>query len=354
MWPPDLGHGDRGSPLARCVKVRAVHCRTCALAIVVLGASAACSSEGTAPEAAPSSVPAEGDGGTAPPPIDPSLFDCTSVGRPSDRAPPATIACVRDPKCAGRFVAAHRGAGGELGVLAPEDSLAAYRAAIALGVELVETDPRPTTDGVIVNVHDTSVDRTTDGTGEVSAMTLAAIQALHLRADRYAGDFSCERVPTLEAILATAKGHAIVLVDANKTDRVDLLVAAIQKTDTVDWAIFDTSDTGKIDRALAIEPRLMIQPRVSDAAQIAPLLSKYASHPPVLIEIDQKLFPTGASEIHAAGLRVFTDVFVADLGVRTRGGDAARGDYLRAYEKGADAIQTDLPHEALRALGRSY
>ncbi len=314
------------------------------------GAAAGCGSGDAGPP--PATTAAEDDAGTTPPPIDPALFDCTSIGRAPERAPPTTIACVRDPKCAGRFVAAHRGAGGELGVLAPEDSLAAYRAAIALGVELVETDPRPTADGAIVNVHDTTVDRTTDGTGEVAAMTLAAIRDLHLRADRFAGDFSCERIPTLEDVLATAKGHAIVLVDANKTDRVDLLVAAIQKTDTLEWAVFDTSDTAKIDEALSLEPRLMIQPRVREVAEVGPLLTKYAAHPPVFVEIDQKIFPDGAADIHGAGLRVFTDVFVTDLGVRTRGGDAARGDYLRMLEKGADAIQTDLPHEALRALGR--
>ena len=60
------------------------------------------------------------------------------------------------------------------------------------------------------------------------------------------------------------------------------------------------------------------------------------------------MFPNGVTEIHASGLRTFTDVFVTDLGVRTTG----KGDYLAPFDKGADAIQTDLPHEALKALGR--
>ena len=105
-----------------------------------------------------------------PPPIDPALFDCTSLAKPPlARRAASAPECLRDPKCAGRFVSAHRGAGGDLGRIAPEDTLAAYRAGIALGVDIVETDPRPTADGVIVNVHDTSVDRTTDGTGDVAA-----------------------------------------------------------------------------------------------------------------------------------------------------------------------------------------
>lgn len=70
-------------------------------------------------------------------------------------------------------VSGHRGAGGMLGAIAPEDTLAAYRAGIATGLEFVETDPRPTADGVLVNIHDPEVNRTTDGKGYVESMTLA-------------------------------------------------------------------------------------------------------------------------------------------------------------------------------------
>jgi glycerophosphoryl diester phosphodiesterase len=307
----------------------------------------ACSSSEPAAAPAPATTSEEDAGARPPPPIDPATFDCTSIGKPQ-RAPPSTLACVRDARCKGRFVAGHRGAGGELGILAPEDTLAAYRAAIALGVDLVETDPRPTSDGVIVNVHDTTVDRTTTGSGEVAAMTLAEVKALTLRAERYAGDFSCERIPTLEEVLTTAKGHAIVLVDANKTDRVDLLVAAMQKADALEWAVFDTSSVDKIDQALAIEPKLMIMPRVRELSEVANVTARWPSNPPIFVEIDQKMFPGGVAEIHAADLRTFTDVFVTDLGIRTSG----KGDYLAPFEKGADAVQSDLPHEALKALGR--
>lgn len=308
----------------------------------------ACSSSSEPASAPPTTPITEEDAGGRPaPPIDPSTFDCTSIGKPQ-REPPSTLACIRDARCKGRFVAGHRGAGGELGIIAPEDTLAAYRAAIALGVDLVETDPRPTSDGVIVNVHDTTVDRTTTGAGEVAKMTLAEVKALTLRADEYAGDFSCERIPTLEEVLDTAKGHGIVLVDANKTDRVDLLVAAIQKTNALEWAVFDTSSVDKIDQALALEPKLMIMPRVREISEIATVTTRWPSNPPIFVEIDQKIFPGGVTEIHAADLRTFTDVFVTDLGVRTSG----TGDYLAPFEKGADAVQTDLPHEALKALGR--
>jgi glycerophosphoryl diester phosphodiesterase len=321
--------------------------RGIAIALVV----AACGSSSSAADPPPANADA-GAEDAGPPPLDPRLFDCTSPSAATRKAPRAstTATCLRDPKCKGRFVAGHRGAGGDLGRIAPEDTLAAYRAAIAMGADLVETDPRPTADGAIVNVHDTKVDRIADGTGEVAKMTLADLQRLKLKTEKFQGDFTCERIATLEEVLTQSKGGAMVLIDANKTDRVDLLVAAIQKTDTVDWAIFDTSDTKKIDDALKLEPRLLIQVRTEQASEIPGLLSKYAAHPPIFVEISQKLFPTGSAEVHAAGLRVFTNSFGADLGVHM-GQD--RSTYLRLFDQGADALQTELPHEVAKALGRA-
>ena len=282
--------------------------------------------------------------------LDPALFDCTSLqlGPPMRKAA-STPECLRDPRCTTRLVSAHRGAGGALGRIAPEDTLAAYRAGIAMGVDFVETDPRPTSDGILVNLHDPTVDRTTDGTGDADKLTFAQIRALHVRSDGLAGDFSCEKVPTLRELLETCVGRAMVLVDANKTDRVDLLVQAIEDANAVDWAIFDTSSTDKIDQALLLEPKLMIMPRVGAAADAPGILAHYKDHLPVIVEIDASIFPASADVIHAAGTRTFTDAFGTDLSVKF-GGDAK--GYLDVYGSGADILQSDLPDVVLKTLGR--
>ncbi len=202
---------------------------------------------------------------------------------------------------------------------------------------------------MIVNVHDTTVDRTAEGTGEVEKMTLAQVKALKLKADKFAGDFGCERIPTLEELLATCRGRAFVLVDANKTDQVEKMVDAIKKTDTLDWAIFDTSSLDKIDKALALEPKLMIMPRVEQLSDLDAIKTKYASHMPVLIEVSSKIFPQGANEIRAFGSRPLTDVFVTDVGIRA--GDDRKA-YLPFYDSGAVVLQGDLPDEILKAIGR--
>ena len=303
--------------------------------------SLACS----APAAVPVDAGTPGDGGFLP---DPKTYDCTGMGLQA--AKPKPDACLIDPSCRTRLVAGHRGAGGELGELAPEDTLAAYRASIVLGVDFVETDPRPTKDGVLINLHDTTLDRTTTGTGTAADMTLAEVQALTLRTDKYVGDFSCEKIPTLRALLELCRGHAMVLVDANKTDRVDLLVKDIQDADALDWAIFDTSSVAKIDEALLLEPRLLTMIRVSSVADLELQLAHFAAHPPIIVEVDRNADTRDiATAVHAKGHRPFTDVFIEDLSVVIEGN-------LKAYDKswalGIDIAQTERPGEMLRYLKR--
>ena len=151
-------------------------------------------------------------------------------------------------------------------------------------------------------------------------MTFAQIRALHVKSDGLAGDFSCEkRAHAATSSSRPASAGRMVLVDANKTDRVDLLVQAIHDANALDWAIFDTSSTDKIDQALLLEPKLMILPRVGAAADAPGILANYKDHLPVIVEIDSAIFPASADVVHAAGTRAFTDVFGTDLSVKFGG-----------------------------------
>jgi glycerophosphoryl diester phosphodiesterase len=113
------------------------------------------------------------------------------------------------------LVIAHRGASQEF----PEHSIAAYRRAIELGVDGVECDVRLTRDGHLVLVHDSTVERTSNGTGAISDMTLqelewfdfdrcagAPVDRVEARASTrrwaQASQAESQRVPTLRALLA--------------------------------------------------------------------------------------------------------------------------------------------------------
>jgi len=310
------------------------------------------SRDASSPDTGPGRDSAARDGGAdAGPILDPHLFDCTSPGATDEtmlptRASPVPTSCGLDPTCLTPQVSGHRGVGGELGRIAPEDTLAAFRAGIALGLEYVETDPRPTVDGVMVNMHDTTVDRTTDGTGAVDAMTFEEIRALHIRT-ALPGDYSCERVPTLEEILRTCRERVIVLIDANKTDRVDLLVEAVRAADALEWSIFDTSSTDKIDRALAIEPGIHFMIRPGTVDEITTQLDHYDPLLPAIVELDQSTVELGAPIVHARGTRVLIDVFVADILFNV---SADPMGYVDALDLGTDILQSDRPDAVITLL----
>ncbi len=96
-----------------------------------------------------------------------------------------------------RGIAAHRGGAAS----APENTVAAFRQAVALGVHQVEFDVRRTADGAIVVMHDCSVDRTTNGKGRIRDHALAELRALDA-GGWYGARYAGEPVPTLEEALA--------------------------------------------------------------------------------------------------------------------------------------------------------
>lgn len=93
-------------------------------------------------------------------------------------------------------IVAHRGAA----ALAPENTLAAFRIAIEQGADFIETDVQLTADGVPVLMHDTEVDRTTNGRGPLSAHTFEALRALDA-GTWFSPEFAGEPVPTLDEFL---------------------------------------------------------------------------------------------------------------------------------------------------------
>ena len=105
----------------------------------------------------------------------------------------------------GPIAFAHRGGAGE----APENTLAAFEIAVALGYRYLETDVHLTRDGVLVAFHDERLDRVTDRTGAIAGLGIAEVEAAdagHTFSPDRGRTFpfrACGiRVPRLEAILA--------------------------------------------------------------------------------------------------------------------------------------------------------
>ncbi len=280
----------------------------------------------------------------------PSDFDCSAdFQRPAQRVSPNPISCIIDPSCEGKMVVGHRGVGGDLGHVAPENSLFAIRAAMLMGLDGVELDVQETIDDQLILMHDSDVDRTTTSTGNVNQMTLEQVKSLQVKPQNnmIRGDFSCAKVPTLAEALALTKDHVFIILDV-KTDRMDLVVKAIQDADMRDQVMISVGAFEKAVVARMIDPTVRVQVRPDSVAEFEDYLMRLT--PPAEIqEIPLNLVTELAPRIHELNLKAFSDTWAMDVRASVSGDSSV---YLEPFNQGLNVIQCELPTHALRALGR--
>lgn len=146
----------------------------------------------------------------------------------------------------GPLVIAHRG-GRRVG---PECTLPTYEAAWAAGADVLEADVQMTADGVVVIMHDTTVDRTTDGTGPLNALTLDELRALDAgytygEEEGYPFRGTGRIVPTLDELL-TALPDAPVTLEIKQDDppMIDALLAVLDAHDARGRVVVAAYDDG--------------------------------------------------------------------------------------------------------------
>jgi glycerophosphoryl diester phosphodiesterase len=140
---------------------------------------------------------------------------------------------LHDPSSKNVLVAAHRGDWRN----APENSLQAYQLAINMGVDIIEIDLGKTSDGVIIIMHDQTIDRTTDGKGKPSDYTYAELKKFHLR--NGLGRLTRNTIPTLEEVMILAKGKVLVNLDKSYSYYKEAF-EILKKTGTLEQALFKT------------------------------------------------------------------------------------------------------------------
>jgi glycerophosphoryl diester phosphodiesterase len=150
------------------------------------------------------------------------------------------------------MVVAHRG----FSHIAPENTLAAAKKAVEIGADGSEFDVYASADGALVVMHDATVDRTTNGKGDVTKLSLAQIQRLDAGSwmdRRFAG----ERVPTLDQMLAVLRvSRCRPVIEIKGHDIADKVVAAVRAADMVDQAVVISFHKEAVKAVRTLEPRL--------------------------------------------------------------------------------------------------
>jgi glycerophosphoryl diester phosphodiesterase len=225
------------------------------LAVVLLGLTAGCT--GTA------GAGGSGIGSGTPTAEAPSgSTTAAPVTRPAPAGPsPIPLVVPGQPG----LVVGHRGnAAG-----APEDTLVSEVSAQKVGARVLEFDLHMTSDGVPVVMHDDTVDRTTDGSGRIDAMTLAQIQQLDA-GSWFSPAFAGTPVPTFEQILQFASTtDAIILPELKEAvwtdEQVRTVADLIRKYHMADRTMFQSFYLPVLQTAQRVAPDIARAALVTDA-----------------------------------------------------------------------------------------
>jgi len=251
----------------------------------------------------------------------------------SHRAAPGSPLAPR-PLCV-----AHRGGAG----LAPENTLAACRRALALGVDAVEIDVRLTRDGVPVALHDATLHRTTGAHGLLADWPATRLQALDASA-AFPRRGPPAPPPTLAAVLALVASRAALHVELKGEPRVpaalvEAVVAALRQQPAAECVLlsFDWQALALARQLAPAVPRGALADRWPADAPAA--LAALAAAATTWLGLRYTaLTPARRAVVRAAGLR---------LGVWTVN---RRASLRRAVILGVDAITTDRPDRLLAIL----
>ncbi len=237
------------------------------------------------------------------------------------------------------LVLGHRGAS----TSAPENTLSAFNLAFDMGADGIELDVTLTQDGVVVVIHDDTVDRTTNGHGAIKAMVLEQVKQLDasFKFEKYRG----EKIPTLQQVLSAVGKRGIVNIELKsttlKTDGIEAAtLAVIQDTGTADHVIISSFNPFALYRTAQLNPRLprgllysTDLPMYLRRAWLRPLARPTALHP-------EHSMITPAYVTWARAKRYQINTWTVDDPVEMK----------RLIELGVDAIITNKPDVARQVV----
>ncbi|MFE0700525.1 glycerophosphodiester phosphodiesterase [Streptomyces sp. NPDC058872] len=230
---------------------------------------------------------------------------------------------------------AHRGASSA----APENTLVAEEVARRGGATWIEDDVQPSKDGVPYVMHDSTVDRTTDGTGAIRSLTSAELDALDA-GSWFAPSYAGARVPTLAAQLADLRergGNLLLEVKgAHSEEEVGRIVREVRAADMTDRVFVQSFDVPSLRHVRALAPELPLG-LLRDAPDADPVAVAKDLHLASYNVSDRGLStrPELVEELHAAGVAV--NVWTVDAPTRWKALD----------ELGVDGVITNRPAELM-------
>lgn len=180
--------------------------------------------------------------------------------RPYKYRPGGSMMVAHDEKMPYPRVCAHRG----FNSVAPENSLPAYGAAVSLGAEEIEFDLWSTKDGVLVSLHDPTLDRVSNGKGNVWDYTYEELLAFDFGEKQRGEKFKGLKIPTFEEILkkfacTTIMNIHVKIWDGDNADlKIEEIVGLIHKYDCEKHVYFMSGNDEALKKAKAYAPQIRV------------------------------------------------------------------------------------------------
>ncbi len=225
---------------------------------------------------------------------------------------------------AGVEIVAHRGANN----VAPENTLAAARFCVERGAEWLEVDVRTSRDGVLYNMHDRNLERTTGGAEKraLSGLTSHEIDSLDA-GGWFSAQFSGERIPRIETILSELAGRIKFYFDV-KDARLEKLIDLVHRFGIEDESFFWFWNPLLAYRFHRLAPRLRLKINAATPAGVRRARRRYRAD---IIECSAgALTERMVSTCHEGGMRLM--VLFSE--------DDPQG-FRRAIEVGVDMVNVD-------------
>ena len=184
---------------------------------------------------------------------------------------PAVYTSVSGDSNPDLVITGHRDAAG----LAPENTLSSVRLALEYPVDRVEIDVQQSSDGVVIVMHDETVDRTTDGSGAVGEMTWAELQ--ELRVLDAEGNVTEEGVPSLGAVLDAVEGRRTLVIEVKCGGDCypgieERIVELVRARDAAAWCIVHSFNDAVLERVHGLMPELRLHKLLVVQARGLPLV----------------------------------------------------------------------------------
>jgi glycerophosphoryl diester phosphodiesterase len=258
-------------------------------------------------------------------------------------------------KTEGPLVMAHRGGAG----LWPENTLLAFERARDLGVDVIETDVHSTADGVLVVLHDATLERTTDGAGPVRSLTLAQLKKLDA-GFRFSPDGGKTfpwrgrglTVPTLDEVFARLPAMRFNVEPKQESPSVvKPLCRAIREKGMADKVTIGSFRQGVLDEFRKECPEVKTSAGPAEVAEFLRASRDDGGGPAGELKFMALQVPESVM-----GVRLLTRNFVESAHARALQVHAwtvnDAEDMRRLLELGVDGVMTDYPDRLLKVLGR--